>query len=67
MVLVTLTQTRHENPYIVSEIVSVKLTWGPTTPVGPGGPVFPWNPCSHTKDGYQKSLCCMCVLVCVYV
>lgn len=21
------------------------LTWGPTTPGGPGGPVLPWNPC----------------------
>ena len=23
---------------------TVVLTCGPTTPEGPGGPVFPWNP-----------------------
>lgn len=25
------------------------LTCGPTTPVGPGGPVFPSNPCKHKQ------------------
>lgn len=23
----------------------VLITWGPTTPGGPGGPVLPWKPC----------------------
>lgn len=22
----------------------ISFTWGPTTPPGPGGPVFPWKP-----------------------
>lgn len=28
------------------------LTCGPTTPVGPGSPVFPWNPCMTKWDGH---------------
>lgn len=36
------------------------LTWGPTTPGGPGGPVLPWNPCvfktkkKRSYNWYQK-------------
>lgn len=47
-----------------------EITCGPTTPVGPGGPVFPWNPCGHEEDGSKKtsaaSVCwSVCVCVCV--
>ena len=41
---------RHSNPQGLGCFVSVgegwrgKHTWGPTTPGGPGGPVFPWKP-----------------------
>lgn len=33
-----------------AENASAEVTCGPTTPVGPGGPVFPWNPCTRRKD-----------------
>lgn len=37
------------------------LTWGPTTPEGPGGPVFPWNPCSIENMEIKHVLMSFCV------
>lgn len=34
------------------------LTWGPTTPGGPGGPVLPWKPCFEKK---KKNTWCLAV------
>lgn len=30
----------------------LRPTCGPTTPAGPGSPVFPWNPCNKKCDGH---------------
>lgn len=35
-------------------------TWGPTTPEGPGGPVFPWNPCGIETKAIKHVLVCVC-------
>lgn len=37
----------------------VELTCGPTTPEGPGGPVFPWNPCSPKERWMEITIWCV--------
>lgn len=37
----------------------MRLTWGPTTPGGPGGPVLPWNPCALQKQKHNCHTDCL--------
>lgn len=59
-------KTKNEKHYTARVFFIDVLTCGPTTPVGPGGPVFPWNPCNYRKKISQKHMSlrvCVCKIM----